>query len=141
MKTNYHIKFSITREDRFNKLHALFQELKKSKSIDSEDDIWLTFFDEESKKMMFELIDKQSPIWSENTFEGSLETIDKDIEWLIELLSYIDANFIDIENLHENSEYILYYEPLGFPFGGTDSIHMMIQSFNGHVISDSLNKN
>jgi hypothetical protein len=41
----------------------------------------------------------------------------------------------------ENNRGYLYYDPHGFPFGGSDSLCELIRAFGNQVIYDSWNKN
>ena len=170
MKEQYfYIEFQIVILERFNNLSIMFEKLKQVKSdwmnsfeqesdnLDFKDPIddfqWRNYLDEEAIKWFANTFDYQSEegriylqLWNLTTPRIRLEHpfFQPPGNWHFESMldSIFNGDYLLIDLVKEKSDRgCLYYDPHGFPFGGSDSLIELIRSFGNNIIYDSWNEN
>ncbi|MCP4135109.1 MAG: hypothetical protein GY754_29335 [bacterium] len=161
MKNNCYIKFAVKNEDRFNKLVQLFNKLRctKNKQFDNTGvtlrnttDIpkWTGFLDKDALDWYAKTFDYEGEegkvyrkLWELTTPE--IRTTSSFFKtpgnWHFD--SVIDAilagnyELIEIHKIRGTNEAVLYYRPFGIPFGDTECLVELLESFGNIVLYDS----
>lgn len=136
MASNFYIKFEIGADIRFEALEKFFLELKKEKNggYDADEGDWDPT-DEEFELHFFNRLDDDARAW----YHTDANPTGK---WHFEsmLYSILECEYLLNEIVREGERNgFLYYDPLAGPFGGTDSLKVLIQSFGHTVTFDSWN--
>jgi hypothetical protein len=164
IETSFYLEFTIGTKERFNSLHQLFLALKYQKELlisdwDRNDSI--ESYDSDKEPDWSDFLDKEAIEWFANTFDfDSDEGVTYQKLWdltepAIRLAHPMfnlpgNWNFESIIDSIFDSEYELvklilindnkgrlYYDPWAFPFGSSDSLVALIESFGHHVIFDA----
>lgn len=160
MKNNFYIEFKILEPNRTDKLLKIFNELKlekveffeNEKETNSSEEKWLKYLDSKSHKWFFENI---------------INTEEKEVYWKLWKLTKPEIrlnhpffvtgqnwNFSSMIETILNCEYELenieieknknigklIFEPFSYPFGGSESLIELIESFGNEIIYDSWNE-
>lgn len=167
---NFYIEFKIISYERFNCLQIMFEQLKKVKNHwrenadpekeqydlyfkdPVEDFPWLDYLDNEAKYWFQDTFDYQSEegkiyrkLWDLTYYKHRLHPFFKtpgnwDFESMLDSIFHGDYDLIDL--IKEKSDRgCLYYDPHGWPFGGSDSLCELIRSFGNEITYDSYHEN
>ena len=153
---NFYIEYKIGKEERHKKLEALFARIKLEKEkyhetkVEPQTEIrnWEKYLDKEAKKWFNNIIPK--PNSKEKIFYDKLWNLTKpeiriehpifntggswDFESMLYAIFEGDYELIEIEKSVEGGT--LFYKPYGAPFGGTESLVELIESFGNKVTYD-----
>ncbi len=167
LETCFYLEFTVGKKERFNSLSHLFSAIKREKNIivesrDSDNEKeshdptkepnWIEFLDDEAIEYFSNIFDFNGEegliyqeLWQLSKPEIRLSHPMFNLPGNWDFESVIDSIFdreytLDNLILKDDSKGILYYEPWGFPFGGSESLVALIESFGHYVYFDSWNE-
>jgi hypothetical protein len=154
---NFYIEFKIEKKERIEKLETLFLKIRDAKNKyyktgiepSSETEDWIGYLDSDAENWFNKIELKPNSeqrkvydqLWKLTKPEVRLKhpmfnTADN---WSLDSMIYVifqgDYELIKIEK--SDSKGTLYYNPGGMPFGGTESLVQLIESFGNTVTFDS----
>ena len=157
---NFYIEYKIGDIKRNEKLQTLFLKLKEEKDnyyetrIEPSSEIkdWIKYLDSEAKNW-FNKIELKSNSEQRKVYEQLWKLTKPEVRlkhpmfntadnWSLDTMIYAifqgDYELIKIEKMNDKG--VLYYNPDGMPFGGTESLVQLIESFGNSVTYDSWHK-
>jgi hypothetical protein len=164
LETCLYLEFTIGKKERFNSLHQLFSVIKREKDLifalwDSDDE--KESYDPTEEPNWIEFLDDEAIEWFTNIFDFNgdeglvyqeLWQLTKpeircshpmfnrpgnwDFESVLDSLFNGEYTLVDLI-LTDDSNGILYYDPWAFPFGGSEPLVALIESFGHYVHFDS----
>jgi hypothetical protein len=160
-ETSFYLEFTVGTKARFNSLHQLFLALKQEKyliisssdvndRIESYDpDNWSDFLDDEAIEWFADTFDfsgdegaTYQKLWdlTEPAVRLAHPMFNLPGNWDFESIigSIFDSEYELVDLILVNDDKgRLYYDPWSFPFGSSDSLVALIESFGHHVIFDA----
>lgn len=157
MKEQYfHIEYEIGKTERHEKLEILFQRIKEEKEKyyetgdepSSEIEDWIKYLDNGAKEWFNKIVFKPNSeqrkiydqLWKLSKPEIRIKhpMFNTGDSWRLDSMIYVifegDYELIKIEKTENKG--ILFYNPRGAPFGGTESLVYLIESFGNKVTYD-----
>jgi hypothetical protein len=140
-----HVEFEITDAGRFSRLVTVFDALKRAKETGEwrDDEYWLRFFDESAKTTFWWPTQEELKYWERRWFstpvpqrwtDPSLQT-----PWLFgSMIEAFETGEYELLGcrLISPSRGRIEFEPLAWPFGGTDCMKALIESFGFRVTGE-----
>jgi hypothetical protein len=164
LETCFYLEFTVEKKERFNSLYQLFSAIKREKDPifalwDSDKN--KVSYDPTEELNWIEFLDDEAIEWFANTFDFSGEeglvyqklwdlTEPKirlthpmfnlpgnwDFESVIDSIFNCEYTLVDLI-FKDDANGILYYDPWAFPFGGSESLVTLVESFGHSVHFDS----
>ena len=126
---NFYIEFYVNDAERLGALQVFFDKLKSDKGNENRepdsDEVYVSYF---------ELLDEDAKKW----FDSPENEDGWDFESMLSCLFIGEYSFTEIVRKSEK-EAVLYYDPWAGPFGGTESIKVLIEAFGHIIMYDSWN--
>lgn len=156
-ENNFYIEYKIGETERNEKLETLFLKLKEEKikysetgtEPSSEIEDWINYLDSDAKKWFSKIELKPNSeqrkvyneLWKLTKPEIRLKhpMFNTSDNWSLDSMIYVifQGNYELIKIKKISDKGVLYYNPKGMPFGGTESLVQLIESFGNTVIYDS----
>jgi hypothetical protein len=145
---NFTIDFLVHDSERFDALVRAFEALKHDKEIEQQRDEedWLLYFDDEAlTHFWWPTAEERRAYWLRYQTAPRAEVFQDEPQPPWDLLSMIDAIY--------NGDYALIscvltspdtgrleFYPYGWPFGGTESLHALVEAFGFEMVDDSYDR-
>ncbi len=140
------VRFIVSDRNRFAKLRAAFEAIKQDKEVGVFRDVaeWLDFFDNAALERFWWPTREDMAAYTAKWQAASVEDREQnpllsppswDFESLFAAFEEGDYDLISCE-LISNNLGELRFEPHGYPYGGTDCMHMLIQAFGFSVVGE-----
>jgi hypothetical protein len=141
--SNFYVEFEIGSEAGFEKLVALYAALREAKINDDwkDDDYWLRFIDENSRKYFSWPTEAESEDWRRRWFSMPIETrlTDPSLRrgWqygsMIEAFRNGDYGLLECRKVSQGRARIE-FDPYGHPYGGTGCMQCLAEAFGHRVV-------
>lgn len=140
------VEFAVDDTRRFEALCAVFAAIKHDKEAGQfrDEADWLAFFDDEALSQFWWPTAAERAAYTERWQAASVEQ-----RWSDPSLSPPSWDFASLFMAFENGEYDLFscrlisqdrarleFDPLAYPYGGTDSLQMLIRAFGFHILAE-----
>ena len=121
-----YVEFEIGNDERFQALARVFDEIRKDKARGWFRDVegWTVLFDDRALSHFRKPADNETEAWHKHSWslDSCLDAIaNSDCEWVT--LTRIGGMVGRLE-----------FEPFGFPYGGTECMHALIEAFDHRVV-------
>ena len=142
-----YLDFALSDAERFSKLQIVFAALKNAKSadtIDPDDDSWLGLFDDSAREYFWWPTPEEVADWQrrwESTpvpqrFTDPSLVTPWDFSSMIEAFKNGEYELVALDRTTDTTGRLT-FNPLAWPFGGTNCMRALIESFGGVVTHEA----